>query len=160
LGIDILRVGDKVTVTFSDIPTAYPPMERRISEDGTITLPLGVSVVAAGKKAGELESIIQNEYVPRYFVRLTVNAKPEERVIYVGGHVRAPGRYVYAGEMTVLKAVKVAGDFTDYANKRKVVLIRTNKTRIVIDCIKAQKYPKFDLPVYPGDEIHVPQRYI
>jgi len=158
-GIDLLRVGDKLTIALTDIPTPYTGLEQRVREDGTITLPLGVSVIAAGKKAGDLEREIQKEYVPKFFVRLTVTVKPEERVFYVGGYVRAPGRYVFAGEMSVLGAIKVAGDITEYGNRRKVELTRADKSKKeIIDCKKAQKTPTLDLPIYPNDSIYVPQR--
>jgi polysaccharide export outer membrane protein len=160
VGIDDLCVGDRVTVILSDILTNYGPIDQRIREDGTITLPLGVEVKAAGKKAGDLAAEIQREYVPKFFVRCTVSVKPEERVIYVGGQVRLPNRYVYAGEMTVLRAIKVAGDFTDYAKKTQVKVTRANgaKTEIV-NCKKALKNSKYDVPIFPGDTIDVPQRF-
>jgi protein involved in polysaccharide export with SLBB domain len=158
-GIDDLSVGDKITVSFSDIPT--PPMatEQRIREDGTITLPLGVVINAAGKKAGDLEVEIQKAYVPKYYLRLTVGVKTEERVFYVRGYVRQPGRYPYAGEMTVLKAISVAGDFSDFGSRRRVELTRSDKTVILVDCEKARKDPKLDLPLYPGDSIFVHKRW-
>jgi protein involved in polysaccharide export with SLBB domain len=158
-GIDELRVGDRITVTFSDIPGAPPPIEQKIREDGKIVLILGLEVTAAGKKAGDLAQEIKEAYVPKYFKRLTVNVKPEERVIYVGGQVRAPNRYIHVGEMTVLRAIKVAGDFTDYAKKTDVQVIRADGSKFKINCKKALKDPKFDVPIYPGDAIHVPQRF-
>ncbi len=159
--IDFIHVGDRVTVNYADIPNPPTPMEQRVRDDGTITLALDQQVQAAGKRAGDLEKEIRALYVPKYFVRLTVSVKPEGRFIYVGGQVRKPDRYVHEGNMTVLKAIKMAGDFTDYANKRKVTLTRADKekTKITIDCIKAQKNAKLDVRVFPGDEINVIQRH-
>ncbi len=90
---------------------------------------------AAGKRAGDLETEIVALYVPKYYLHLTVSVKPEGRFVYVGGQVRKPDRYPHEGNMTVLKAIKMAGDFTDYANKRKVPLTRADKekTKITID---------------------------
>ncbi len=156
---DILHSGDQITVTFQDVPN-YQPMEIRIRDDGQISLPLGVSLAAAGKKVGELEKAIHDAYVPTYFVRLTVTVRPAERAIFVGGYVRAPGRYAYTPQMSVLKAIKVAGDFTEYANKRRVELTRGDGSHVVIDCVKARRRPELDLPVFPGDSIWVPQRII
>jgi polysaccharide export outer membrane protein len=160
VGMDDLCVGDRVTVIFTDIPVGYGPIDQRIREDGTITLPLGVEVKAAGKKAGDLAVEIHDLYVPKYYVRCTISVKPEERVFYVGGQVRLPNRYVYAGEMTLLRAIKVAGDFTDYAKKTNVEVTRAGggKPKIV-NCKKALKDAKYDLPIYPGDQIYVHQRF-
>jgi polysaccharide export outer membrane protein len=160
MGIDILRVDDKLTLALTDIPAPYVGLEVRIRADGTITLPLGVTLTAAGKRTGDLEREIVGAYVPKYFVRLTANVKTEDRVFYVGGYVRAPGRYVFAGEMTVLGAIKVAGDFTEYANQRKVELTRSDKTKKVLDCKKIRRNPKLDPAIYPGDSIYVPQRLL
>jgi polysaccharide export outer membrane protein len=161
LGIDTLSVGDRVIVIITDVPTAYSPQDQRIREDGTITLPLGVTVKAAGKKAGDLATEIHDEYVPKYFVRCTVSVKPEERVFYVGGQVRAPNRYVYVGEMRVMQAIKVAGDFTDFAKKTNVEVTRARGGKpMIVNCKKAMKDPKYDIPIYPGDQIYVRQRYL
>ncbi len=65
--------------------------EETIKEDGTITLPLIGSVYAVGKTAGELQNEIYTNYVPKYYVRLTVTVKSGDRVYYVGGEVKSPG---------------------------------------------------------------------
>jgi protein involved in polysaccharide export with SLBB domain len=156
---DRFQVGDLVTVKFSGtIDQNLETHEERIKEDGTITLPYIVAVVAAGKTPGELQKEIHDRYVPDYYKRLTVTVHGEQRVYYVGGYVRQPGRQVYLGTTTVTKAIQSAGDFTDYADKRIVELTRRDGKRFTVDCIKASKDPNLDLPVYPGDKIHVPMR--
>jgi protein involved in polysaccharide export with SLBB domain len=52
---------------------------------------------------------------PKFSRRLTVTVKTENRVFYVYGDVRAPGRLMYAGEITVLRAIASSGGFTDFA---------------------------------------------
>ena len=160
LSADAVRIGDKVEITFSDIPEVYPVMVQRVREDGSITLPLGVRVEAADKKATELQDAIVNAYVPKYFKRLTVAVRLEERVFYVGGQVRSPNRYVFLGEMTVLGAIKVAGDFTEFARRTAVKVTCADGTEIKVDCKKALKNSKYDLPVFPGDKIDVPRRML
>lgn len=160
MGPDVVRVGDKIEITFADIPELYPTMVQRVRDDGSITLPLGVRVEAAAMKASELQDAIQQAYVPKYFKRLTVAVKLEERVFYVGGQVRSPNRYVFLGEMTVLGAIKVAGDFTEFAKRTAVKLTRANGTEIKVDCKKSLKNSKYDLPVYPGDKIDVPRKVL
>ncbi len=159
LSSDTIRVGDKLTVRLSDIPAPPDPIEQRVREDGNITLLLGVQIKAVGKKAGELETEIQQAYVPKYYRRLTVNVKCEERVFYVDGEVRKPDRYIYAGEMTVLKAISTAGGFTEFAKKNKVEVTHASGGKpIVVDCVKALRSPKLDIPIYPGDRIFVHKR--
>lgn len=156
-GPDRLRRGDKVTIEFGDVP-GLAPVAQTVREDGILSLPLNVEVAAAGKTRNELAKEIEKTYVPKYYRRLTVLVKTEDRFYFVGGEVKNPSRQLYMGEMTVLKALQSAGDFTDFAQKKKVELMRSNGHREVIDCVKALRDPKKDLPVYPGDRIYVPRR--
>jgi len=158
-GHDIIRVGDKITVRLSDIPNPPEAIELRVPEDGQITLILDQKVTAAGKIAGQLETEIHDIYVKKFFNQLTVNVKSEERAFYVDGEVRKPDRYLYAAELTALKAIAVAQGFTEYAKKTRVEVTRINGGKpIIVDCVKAMRNPKLDIPIYPGDRIFVPRR--
>lgn len=158
LSSDVIRVGERVIVILADTPQPYPPMDKRIAEDGTISLPLEVTVTAAGKKASELELEIRKAY-GKYFNRITVQVKVEEKTFFVGGQVRKPDRYLYNGDITVLGAIRMAGDFTDFAKKTGVEINRADGTQVIVDCKKARKNPKYDPPIHAGDKIYVPQRY-
>jgi polysaccharide export outer membrane protein len=152
-------IGDSVTVTFSGISEQLLPEEQTIKEDGTITLHLiQEPIKAAGRTPGELQNEIAAKYKPLYN-HLTVSVTSPQRVFYVDGEVKSPGRQFYIGKTTVLKAIASAGDFTDFAKKTKVQLLREGaKKPIIIDCKKALTNPALDLMVYPGDKIHVPRR--
>jgi protein involved in polysaccharide export with SLBB domain len=155
IGVDTLRVGDSVKIDFSGLSTTIPSHEEQIKDDGTINLPLIEKIVAAGKTTAELQNEIRTNYVPKYYKFLTIVVRTADRFYYVGGEVRAPNRQLYLGGVTVLKAIQSAGDFTDFSNKKNVRVIRANGRIDVVNCIKARKNPKLDLPVYPGDTIHV-----
>ena len=157
---DRFQIGDLITVKFSGTVDPIPPHEERIKDDGTITLPLIGAVKAAGQKPGELQKEIHDRYVPDYYKRLTIVVTGEQRVYSVGGQVKTPGRQSYIGATTVTKAIQSAGDFTDFAAKRRVELTRADGKKFIIDCKKAAKDPSLDLPVYPGDKIDVPLRGI
>jgi len=152
------QVGDLVSVNFSGVEMILPPHEERVKDDGTITLPLINSVKVENKTPGEVQRMIRDLYVPRYYRNLTITVQSQNQYFYVGGEVKAANRYPYLGETTVLKAVQSAGDFTDFANKHKVKLTHVNGRTIVIDCLKAIEHPELDPPVYPGDKIYVPRR--
>jgi polysaccharide biosynthesis/export protein VpsN len=152
------HMGDSVTVDYSGTATPIPENVQTITEDGTISLPYIGAVRALGKTAGELQNDIHDLYVPKYYVRLTVTVSSPQRVFYVGGEVKQPGRQLYVGETTVTKAIQAAGDFTDFANQKKVKLIRHNGEVITVNCVKAMQDQTLDPPVYPGDEIQVPRR--
>jgi polysaccharide export outer membrane protein len=153
------HVGDTIIVTLSGLPTPIEPHQEPIKEDGTITMPDIGHVQAAGKTAGELQNDIYNLYVPKLYRHLTVTVVPGDRVYYITGEVKQPGRQLYAGQMTVTKAITTAGDFTDFAN-HTVWLIRANGQRIKVNCNKALKDSSKDLQVYPNDQIVVKRRLL
>ncbi len=152
---ETLQVSEKLTIEFTDVSTPPAPITQNIHDDGTISLPFNESVVAAGKTKSQISDAIQKALVPKYFKRLTVIVKTEDRHFYVGGEVRTPGRVLYAGDVTVTKAIQAAGDFTDFASRKNVELTRLNGERIIVNCKKALDDAKFDFPVYPGDKIRV-----
>jgi len=155
--VALFQVGDTVTVTLSDLPDPIPPHVELIKEDGTITMPEIGHVQAAGKTAGELQNTIESLYVPKYYTHCNVTVTIGDRVYYVYGEVKTPGRELYIGATTVTMAITTAGDFTDFANHKNVWLIH-GKTRTKINCDEIFSHPEKDPLVYPGDEIDVKRR--
>ncbi len=149
-----LNVGDVLTITLSGPPEEITPHIETIKEDGTITMNDIGHVPAVGKTAGELQNIIHDMYVPKYYTHLTVSVSTGDRVYYVRGEVKQPGRQLYLGETTVTRAIASAGDFTDFANKQKVWLIR-GKHKLRVNCEEVSDRPEKDPLVYPGDQILV-----
>ena len=136
-----------------------PAHEEPIKEDGTITLPLIGAVTAVGKTAGELQNEIHDLYVPKYYVRLTVTVKSGDRVYYVGGEVKAPGKQLYVGGTTVTKAIQSAGGLTDFANHGKVWLIHAaTASASGWITMRPSQNPAMDPPVYPDDQVNVERR--
>ncbi|MBU6400962.1 MAG: polysaccharide export protein [Verrucomicrobia bacterium] len=157
---DLLRVGDAVLITFSGVEMPPDKFDGRIRDDGNIVLPLVNPVRAAGKTASQLQDEIHDLYVPKYFNRLTVSVNTEGRYFFVQGEVKRPDRYVYSGQMTVLKAISAAGDFTDFAKRTRVRVIRVNGKIDIVNCNRAKRNPKLDLAIFPGDIIVAPRRII
>jgi polysaccharide export outer membrane protein len=116
------------------------------------------TVKAVGKSAGQLETIIHDAYVPRIYTHLTVTVKPGDRVFYVRGEVKSPGRQIYVGQMTVSKAITSSGDFTDFANPRKVWITRANGNRYKVNAEAILNGEAPDPPIFPGDQIEVSRR--
>jgi polysaccharide export outer membrane protein len=149
------RVGETVDVTMTTGDDTIPEHEEPIKEDGTITMPLIGKITAVGKTTGELQNEIYNDYVPQYYVRLTVTVKsPADRVYYIGGQVNHPGVQNYLGDTTVSKAIQAAGDFTDFAS-HNVTLTRVTGERIKVNVDRVLAGKEVDPPVYPGDQIEV-----
>ncbi len=155
-----LRVGDQLQVRLDTGGQAAAQsvqlIEMTIDEKGQISLPLIGDVKAEGMTPGELQERIEANYVPRFYVRCNVTVQVPARFFYVGGEVRAPGRYGWTEDVTVLKAINTAGAFTDYANRRKVEIVR-GKDKQTVDCDELRRDPVKDVPIQPGDSIWVPR---
>lgn len=155
---ELIHPGDSLTIAFSDLPTTYPQMTMRVNQDGTITLIENQTFTAAGKTRSQLEKEIRERYVPNIFKKMTVNISPQEQLFYVYGEVKNAGQQLYRPGLTVLKAIAAVGGFTDFAKRTKVTITRINGKKEREDCLDAQQHAAKDLPVYPGDTIHVPRR--
>jgi len=152
------HVGDTITVTLSGLPTPVEPHQEAIKEDGTITMPEIGKVQVAGKSAGEVQNEIHDLYVPNYYKHVTVTVNTGDRVYYVSGEVKGPGRQLYVGQTTVNQAITSASDFTDFANHKNVTVIRANGDRIKVNVDRVRNGKAEDPPVYPGDQIIVRRR--
>jgi len=153
------RPGDRITIDFADNSGVPSNWEQTVREDGTITLPLGKTIKAAGLKKGELETGIRDLYVPHTLRRLTVNVRAEQRSYFVSGEVKNPGQKEHTGLITALKAVAAAGDFTDYADKSEIDVIRSSGEKVRVNGKKVMKGEIADVPVYPGDTVRVHRRW-
>lgn len=156
---DEIRIGDTLTINLLDIPDPLIDKQFVVRSDGTVNLPYVGSVEAAKKKFGQFEREVQQAYIDKkIFRQVTVVAKPGDRFYSVGGEVKAPGRQIYTGQTTALRAIVTCGDFTEFANRKKVEIIRSSGEREIMDCDKARENPtKYDRQICPGDAIFVPR---
>jgi polysaccharide biosynthesis/export protein VpsN len=160
-----LRIGDFITIAFTDIPVgpATTTMTReqriRIPDDGMITLPYNVRVQAAGRSTSQLESEIRVKYVPDLFQSLTAIVTPEARFYYVGGEVKLPGKQAYVGNVTVLRAIETAGGFTDFARRSNIEVRRSNGKVEHVNWKKARKKSSLDVDIFPNDHVIVPRGF-
>lgn len=152
------HVGDQITVTFLSLTGETLTQTQRIGEDGNITLLYLVDPIkSVDKTASQLQKEIHDLYVPRLYKGGNVVVAGDTRYFYIDGEVRNPGGKEIGSDMTVVKAISVAGGFTDFARKTKVQITHAGKKRNV-NVPKAINDPKFDVPVYAGDKINVPRR--
>lgn len=158
---DVIRAGETIRISFHDAPPGDPitatDKDTPVRVDGSINVPLIGSVTAAGKTYSGLERELYTNYVPRYYQRLTIVIKPGERFYTVAGEVNNQSRQFYLGETTLLRVISSAGGFTEYANRRKVMIQRASGETEIVDCRKAIGNPKYDRPICPGDHIVVPR---
>lgn len=100
--------------------------EFRVRPDGKFSMPLIGDILAEGSTIDgvsmqieqKLKLFIESPYVSTILQEATSNR------IYILGEVTNPGTYAIDGPLTVLQALALAGGFTEFADKNKMVLIR------------------------------------
>ncbi len=97
-----------------------------ISADGHVALPeIGV-FAAGGKTISMMQDEIQDALHSRYKTPMTIAIaieSSEARIIYVDGEVGHPGAFPLSANMTLLKAVTLAGGVINTGDMRQVTLI-------------------------------------
>ena len=119
-----LAAGDKLRIeVYKDTQLSQ---SLQVRPDGKITLPLVGDVVAAGHTSVELRDAISaslKEYIGNPVVTVIVTeASPQ--VVYVTGEVNKPGALTLSGQMSILQALAMAGGFTDFADKKNILIKR------------------------------------
>ncbi len=100
-----------------------------VRPDGKITIPLIGDIIAAGKITDNISIQIElklKEFIESPFVTVIVR-DAISNMVYVLGEVRNPGVYRIQGSLSVLQVIALAGGFTEFANREKMVLIRLKK---------------------------------
>lgn len=136
----------------------------RVNAAGAISLPLIGAVTVAGLTSQEAEVRIADRYREKYLqnpqVSVFIKEFTTERIT-VEGAVSKPGIFPLTGQITLLRALALAGGFGPIANTSEVMLFRTNEQRVrevaVFDVEKIRSGQNDD-PVIKGDDLIVVQR--
>jgi len=148
-----LGVGDKIKIVVHGEDDLT--LETTLSETGSFTYPFLGEITAAGLSIEELSQRIIKGLKPDYLINPDINIFiAEYRQFFINGEVIRPGGYPYQPDLTLRKAVSLAGGFTDRASKSSITVIADGK-----DDGKNEK--KIDLESYiqAGDIITVKQRF-
>ncbi len=118
------RVGaaDVLSVKVFDEPSLTNKFT--VDSDGTITYPFLGRVPVQGKTLREVEDDLSNGLKKGYVKNPQVTVEISDfraRSVYVLGEVKAPGRYMIEGPVTLLELIAKAGSFTPNAGPTLVV---------------------------------------
>lgn len=136
----------------------------RVSDDGSITMPLLGRIAVAGLTKSELEQLIARLLEDRYVrdPQVTVFVKEfESKKVAVSGAVKRPGTYEMLGTKTLLEMISMAGGLDQDLGKN-IVVFRPDEDgttkRLAVDLHKLiyDADPELNLVVIPGDIIYVP----
>lgn len=134
----------------------------RVRSDGKITIPLLDDIHAEGLSTMALKNAIEKKlsvYVEAPNVTVTL-VNPMSRQFYILGEILRTGEYPLIKKLTVMQAFALAGGFTEWADKNKILLYRRGsqgEETIIIrynDIIKGD-FSK-DIQLQPDDTIIVP----
>jgi polysaccharide export outer membrane protein len=134
-----------------------------VRPDGKVSLPLIGDVQAAGMTVMHLNAEI-TEKLKKYYKEppqvSVILQQVNSYSIYVLGEVRSPGKYLVKSGTTFLQAITLAGGFTEFASKNKVVVRRRNNNNS--EKIISIKYRDIlsglqsNVMMFPGDTILIP----
>jgi len=136
----------------------------RVSEDGSITLPLLGPVEVGGltKDGAErkLASLLEARFVKNAQVTLFIK-EYQSKMVSVIGAVEKPGMYELVGRQNLLQMVSKAGGFTERA-ANEVFVLREGKNGITasvaidLEDLLLNGNPKLNIPLQANDVINVP----
>jgi polysaccharide export outer membrane protein len=153
----ILGAEDQITVLIYG--SAEFSGAHLIRPDGKITMPFLGDVTAAGLSPLELGNVIRDrlkKYIVDPDVSVSVNAVNSKR-FYIQGEVNKTGAFPLLVPTRVLEALVNAGGFRDFANQKKIVVMRMTGERLNFNYKEVIKGKKMEQNVYlkPGDIIIV-----
>jgi polysaccharide biosynthesis/export protein VpsN len=158
------RIGDTMELRIGGVPSEETQLitgSYSVDGEGFINLPHIGKVRAAGLSQAELQRAVEAAYRGGEIYTnptITIAVPTVARFVNVSGDVRQPRRVEYTTDLTVLGAISAAGGFTDYADQRKVRLLRGKEVRM-IDVKAVRSNPSLDIALLPGDQIEVPQSF-
>ena len=158
------RTGDTIELRIGGVPAEETQLitgAYTVDGEGFVNLPHVGKVRAAGLGQAALQRAIEAAFRAGEIYTnpsVTVTVPTTLRFVNVSGDVRQPRRVEYTSDLTLLGAISASGGFTEYADQRKVRLIRGGGVQIV-DIKAVRKDPALDVVLLPGDQIEVPQSF-
>jgi protein involved in polysaccharide export with SLBB domain len=156
-----MRSGDTILITVR-VPGSVrndPAQEDVIDDSGMVNFPLIGRMLARGKTTSEFEQEVERAYIDgKFYKQVTVNVVIPQRFVFVTGEVRQSGKFPLVAGLTLYGAISSAGGPNEYADQKKVQLMRGGRPAIH-NLIEIQKDPTKDVPLEAGDQIVVPRSW-
>lgn len=140
-------------------------MIRRIGADGR-PFPFEVNVDKVFRELDEQQNVVVKEGDIIYVPRLEGATPTGAEFVYVLGKVRTPGRTpIIRGPypFTLVKLISVCGDFTEFANRSKIRVIRqtaTGRQTFILDFDDIIENERADFEMKADDIVSVPESFL
>ncbi|NIM17547.1 MAG: hypothetical protein GTO45_36500 [Candidatus Aminicenantes bacterium] len=159
-------VGPKDLLTISVFEVPELNITVRVSEDGSITIPLLGKIKVEGLTRSELErrlaNLLEKNYLKNAQVTIFIKEYQSKRVSVIGA-VKNPGNYELIGKQTLLQMLSLAGGLTREAEAAEHIIVirqypdgKSKSLKIELEDLMLKGNPKLNIPVNPGDIINVP----
>ncbi len=141
-------------------------LERRVSDNGTLDLPLLGQFSVAGMTADEVRDRLTALLTAKYVNRANVSVVVKEfanKPVSVLGAVQRPGSLNVSGRWDLLQAISAAGGLAPTAG-RKIYVLRqadnglSDRLEIDADELFRKSSPMWNIPIYPSDVVNIPAR--
>jgi protein involved in polysaccharide export with SLBB domain len=147
-----LSSDDEISITVFNEPD-MSISKIKVGTNGTISMPLLGQVTIKGLTVTEVEKELTNKLLDGYLKKPNVTVSISEyRPFYINGEVEKPGSYPYRKDLTIEKAVALAGGFTERASKGAISLVAEEQERNVDSAA-------LNNAVKPGDVITVSESF-
>jgi polysaccharide export outer membrane protein len=110
-----------------------------VAPDGSINYPYIGTVQVKGMTLEKIQDEIQKRLADGYMKYPVVAASLKEnrsKKFFVYGEVIRPGTYALDENVTILKAISMAGGFTKFGSSSRVKVLRERKGKAGFDTIK------------------------
>ncbi len=148
----LLDAGDRLRITVfgqDGLTNSYA-----VDAAGNITMPLVGSIAARGRTTAQLSRTLTERLKQGYIREPKVAIEVEAyRPFFIYGEVTTPGQYAYVVNLTVEKAIAIAGGFGPRADRSQVMVSRTvggQTTRASVP---------LSYPLRPGDTLRIDERW-
>lgn len=129
-----------------------------IDKDGYLILPVIGRISVQDKTVTEVSDLITAS-LSKILSQPMVTVKLVSRYVTVLGEVRTPGHFAYTHDkLSVYEALGLAGDITDYGNRKEVILTRNvdgQNLRIPIDLTQSELLESEYYYIQPKDMLYV-----
>ena len=137
--------------------------EAQVRPDGKIALPLLNDVHASGLTPEQLRLSLTEEskkYMEDPNITVVVRQINSRRA-FITGEVNKPGPYSLTSPTSVIQLISMAGGLKEYANSKKIIIMRTEGTRQIslqfnYKDVIAGKNLQQNIELKPGDTVVVP----
>lgn len=167
LSITVKSIDPMTVEVFNKVPTerltqgnvpVSPITGYLLNQEGNIEMPILGFVNIANLTLRQAQEKLLKEF-QKYFQHVTLSIMLGNYQVDILGYVNSPGRYKVENQaVTILSALAVAGDFQEYANRKRVKLVRQQEGKTKIITLNLQDLnhvePKYFF-ILPHDVIYV-----